>query len=45
MSGLDSVNWKARSRVELLEFVLLVLVGWMNLKDVGEIVSWVILML
>ena len=45
MSGFDSVNWKARSRVVLEEFVLLVLVGLMNLKADGEVVSWVMLML
>ena len=37
--GLDSVNWKARSRVVLDEFVLFVFVGEMNLKEVGAVVS------
>ena len=45
VSGFDSANWKARSRVLFEEFVLFGFVGEINLKDAGAIVSWVMLML
>ena len=45
VSGFDSVNWKARSRVVLDELVLLDLVGLMNLNVDGDVVSRVIEML
>ena len=45
VSGFDSENWKARSKVVLLLLVLLDLVGWMKRNDVGATVSWVMLML
>ncbi len=45
VSGFDSENWNARSKVVLDELVLLDLVGVINLKLVGAVVSWVIEML
>ena len=41
--GLVSVNWNWRSKVVLTESVLLDFVGLMNLREVGEVVSIVIL--
>ncbi len=45
VSGFASLNWKARSKVVLLEFVLFERVGLMNLNEAGAVVSWVIEML
>ncbi len=45
VSGFDSENWNARSKVVLEELVLLDLVGEMNLNEAGAVVSWVMLML
>ena len=42
VSGFGSVNWKARSKVELEVFVLFAFVGEMKRKEVGAVVSWVI---
>ena len=45
VSGFASLNWKAKSKVELDEFVLFARVGLINLREVGDKVSCVMLML